>query len=107
MVIAIILVSFWCTLALAISNGTCGENLSWTLDDEGILVISGTGKMENYTRSSFSYQIPGHWQIVYYTDSPLFDLKIQRIIINDGVTSIGNAVFSDNPSLTSVSIPAR
>lgn len=28
-------------------SGTCGDNLTWTLEN-GVLTISGTGKMENY-----------------------------------------------------------
>ena len=31
------------------NSGTCGENLTWTLDDTGCLTISGTGDMEEYT----------------------------------------------------------
>ena len=31
------------------ASGTCGENLSWTLDSEGTLTISGEGPMDNYT----------------------------------------------------------
>jgi len=29
-------------------SGKCGANLTWTLDDEGTLTISGTGKMDSY-----------------------------------------------------------
>ena len=32
----------------AASSGTCGANLTWTLDDAGTLTISGTGKMYEY-----------------------------------------------------------
>ncbi len=30
-----------------IASGTCGDDLAWTLDDEGTLTISGTGEMDN------------------------------------------------------------
>ncbi len=30
------------------TSGTCGDNVTWTLDDDGTLTISGTGNMENY-----------------------------------------------------------
>ena len=28
-----------------VASGTCGEKLTWTLDSEGTLTISGTGAM--------------------------------------------------------------
>ena len=34
--------------AETVESGTCGKNLTWTLDDEGTLTISGTGDMDNY-----------------------------------------------------------
>ena len=34
--------------ATEIANGTCGESLTWVLDDNGTLTISGTGEMYDY-----------------------------------------------------------
>ena len=34
--------------AETVANGTCGDNLNWTLDDEGTLTISGTGAMTDW-----------------------------------------------------------
>ena len=34
--------------AKAATSGTCGDNLTWTLDDSGTLTISGTGEMYEY-----------------------------------------------------------
>ena len=56
----------------AAQSGTIGENLTWTLDDEGTLTISGTGEMAEST----TYQ----WNSV--KDS------IKRIVIESGVTNI-------------------
>ena len=33
-----------------VDSGTCGENVTWSLDDNGTLTISGTGEMEAYVR---------------------------------------------------------
>ncbi len=33
----------------AATSGTCGDNLTWTLDDKGALIISGTGDMWDWT----------------------------------------------------------
>ena len=31
-----------------VASGTCGDNLTWALDDEGTLTISGEGEMDYY-----------------------------------------------------------
>ena len=31
--------------ANVVHSGSCEENLTWTLDDEGVLTITGTGEM--------------------------------------------------------------
>ena len=81
--------------AKIIDSGTCGadgDDLTWTLDDKGLLTISGTGKMANYK----SYRsVPWHSN----TSS------IEYLIIDHGVTSIGNSAFSGCDNLTDVTIP--
>jgi hypothetical protein len=69
-------------------SGTCGNNLTWTLSN-GTLTISGTGAMADY-----NYNAPWY---VYYS-------AIKTILINDGVTSIGDNAFCYCISLTSVTI---
>ncbi len=78
------------TKAEAAGSGTCGENLTWTLDGAGTLTISGTGNMTNY----------------YYDDhSPWYNnTSIKTVVISDGVTSIGVYAFSDCSGLTSMTI---
>ena len=73
------------------TSGTCGENLTWTLED-GVLTISGTGPM-----TDFDSTIDMPW----YSDN--FD--ITKVIIQQGVTTIGSRAFYGCSSLTSVSIP--
>ena len=70
-------------------SGTCGPNLTWDLTD-GVLTISGTGAMEDYTFSSFT---------------PWDSQRITSIVINNGVTSIGKEAFGNCRSLTSVTVP--
>ena len=38
--------------ALAVTSGSCGTNVTWTLDSEGVLAISGTGAMTNFASAS-------------------------------------------------------
>ena len=78
--------------ANAEKSGTCGPNLKWHLTDDGVLTISGKGKMNDYL-----YPKRAPWE-----DSRE---KIKRIIIGDGITTIGEAAFYECFFLTSVTIP--
>ena len=76
-------------------SGTCGENLTCTFDTEtGLLTISGTGEMAIYVNMGPS---------VFPWDS--YPSSIKTVIIEDGVTSIGNYAFAGCSNLTSVTIP--
>ena len=76
------------TVASAVESGTCGDNLTWTLDG-GVLVISGTGAMTVYSSSQSTWAAA----------------KIRSVVIESGVTSIGYSAFSSCSNLTSVEIP--
>ncbi|MBQ7043700.1 MAG: leucine-rich repeat domain-containing protein [Clostridia bacterium] len=68
-------------------SGTCGDNLTWTLDTEtGELVISGEGEM-----------LKKPWRS--YPDS------IKNVTIGNGVTSIGDVAFFELKNLKSIDIP--
>ena len=45
--------------AAEIASGTCGENLTWVLTDDGTLTISGTGAMDTYSYSRENFE-PWH-----------------------------------------------
>lgn len=75
-----------------VASGTCGENVTWTLDGEGTLTISGKGEMENYSPS---------------VNMPWYDCRssVKNVVMNEGVTSIGNYAFCSCTSLESVTLP--
>ena len=73
--------------ASAASNGTCGDNLTWTLDDDGLLTINGTGEMTSN---------PWKW----------YNGEIKTAVIENGATSIVDRAFYFHMSLESVTIPA-
>ena len=91
-------------------SGTCGaqgDNLTWTLDTEtGILTISGTGDMYNYT-VSYSFNSTSLHYYLSFCDIPWYSYygSIKTVIIEDSVTSIGGYAFYKCTSLTSVTIP--
>ncbi len=80
------------------TTGTCGENATWKLTGTGdnlTLTISGSGDMENY----------------YLYDNTRFApwddrrSSIKKVIIKNGITSIGNCAFCGCGNLVSVSLP--
>lgn len=74
------------------ASKNCGEHLKWTLDRNGTLTVSGTGDMTDW--GLFCDTVP--WESK--------TSEIQKAVISDGVTHIGNFAFSAS-ALTAVSIP--
>ena len=70
-----------------IASGTCGDNLTWQLFDNGTLEISGTGEMTDYDNC-------GPW-----------GKEIKSVVIEDGVADIGKSAFRKCSGLTSVILP--
>ena len=74
-------------------SGTCGDNVTWELTEDGVLIISGSGNMEDYT-----YPLPlAPWY-------PLRE-KIKSAVIEYGVTNISSYAFFECRTMTSISIP--
>lgn len=74
-------------------TGVCGENLTWTFED-GVLTISGTGEMTNFVSGKTA-----GWVEKKYKN------KIEKVIVNEGVTTIGKSAFASHSKLTSVQLP--
>ena len=76
------------------TSGKCGKNVSWSLKN-GVLTISGTGKMTDYSDDDDNR-------------SPFYDRQddIKSVVIKSGVTSIGNEAFTFCENITNVTIPS-
>ena len=72
------------------TNGVCGKNLIWEVNGS-VLTISGTGEMDGYG-----------W---IYPLVPWDNKSITKIVIGEGVTSIGNSAFRFS-SATEVQLPS-
>lgn len=85
--------TIYCADTTVMGYGSCGDNVTWILYDDGELIISGTGNMTNYTGTPHPYYSP-------------FDNndKIKSVIIENGVTSIGDRAFIGCDNLISVMI---
>ena len=85
------LLTFSAAAESAVASGICGENLTWTLDAAGTLTVSGTGAMKDYN----------------YKGAPWHQSRdsIQAVVVENGVTVIGEYAFESCSSLTSITIP--
>ncbi len=83
------------TWTMGVQSG--GENLTWTLDSNGTLTISGKGAMKNFESGmlGISYAPWYHYKL---------DQGITSVIIEDGVTSIGDYAFK-SCNITDIKIP--
>ena len=79
------------TTSYAATSGTCGDNLTWTLED-GKLTISGYGDMTD-------------WDSPFFTPWHEYKPYIYSVEILDGVTSIGSYSFIGYGNLTNIIIP--
>lgn len=90
-----------------IASGTCGDNLTWQLFDNGTLDINGTGEMYDFNR----FADEGADNAIPWKN---YRQQIKSVVINEGVTSIGRQAFwgrnqftesNLDDSLISVSLP--
>lgn len=86
-------------------SGECGDHLIWYYKNE-VLYISGTGEMFDYDYYGESNEMDGSIDI-YGTSAPWDNLcaRIEEVVIDEGVTSIGDWSFYGCTSLTEITIP--
>lgn len=78
-----------------VASGTCGTDASWKLYNDERLVISGTGAMKDYGSSTDT----SPWSGVAYRS------LIKKVVIESGITHIGNYSFYFCQDIESASIP--
>ncbi len=79
--------------AETIDSGSYGENVTWSLSGDGVLTISGKGKMNEVGPEGAIWHLRG------YSD------LIKSVVIKEGVTSVGSNAFYNCTNLTDISLP--
>jgi len=105
--------------ASTIAEGKCGDNVTWMLDSNYKLILSGTGETWSWTGSNAADYPP--WYEDYHgliktvvTNNGITGLgdglfykctSLQNVNLNDGIESLGAYIFSNCSSLKSIQIP--
>lgn len=107
-------------LAVMVDSGNCSrssdDNVAWTVDDAGILTISGMGAMTNYASIYTNPMVSRHKSSIreIIIDTGVTHIgklafttltNVSSVTISDGLTSIGISAFMSCSSLTSITIP--
>ena len=74
----------------SVNTGTCGDSATYSLDAAGNLTISGNGAISDYVdgKNPFANSAP-----------------IKKVIIEEGITHIGNYAFSSCHDIQSIELP--
>lgn len=98
----------WAAVGDVVDSGTCGDNLTWTLtenEDNAVTWANGTTGHTAYTLT-----ITGSGAMTDFTSStqPWKDNKqsVTRLVLPDGLTTVGDYAFDSFFNVTSVTLPA-
>lgn len=84
-----VVLAFCFPLSTMAASGKCGQNARWELDNSGMLIISGEGRMKDFGSR----------------DTPWRPDMVKYLTIEGGITHIGKHAFA-NTKITTVDIPA-
>lgn len=87
--IIVLVTAILASLSAIAQSGQCGPSATWTLAGN-TLTIAGSGSFDHYGAESYD----------------AYRSIIQRVIIKEGITAIGDCAFDNYTQLTSIEIPA-
>ncbi len=83
---------FSATMAKVVASGECGKHATWSLDDNGTLLIEGTGALHHF------YWWVKPWD-KYYKD-------VKKVVINEGIKHVYPHIFGGLENLESIDLPS-
>lgn len=86
---AVMLLALFAPMAMA--DGVCGESVSWTLTDDGVLTVFGEGAMTNFAAG----------EAPWYAERG----AVRKLVVENGVTSVGSGAFSGCGLIETVTLP--
>lgn len=95
-------------MAAQAESGTCGADLTWNLNNAGTLTITGNGDMADYTAGTAPWGTGINKVVIEAGVTSIGDYafyncsKLATALVSDNVTTIGVAAFKGCTSLTSM-----
>ncbi len=101
--------------AETVAEGSCGDAVTWSLDEGGTLTISGTGDMSSWQvyssrpwqshRDLIRHVVVGNGVTGIGGYAFYYHQNLQSVTLSNTVTTIGNGAFSNCSSLSTMTIP--
>ena len=89
-----------------LGSGDCGQDLTWTVTDDGTLTISGEGAMYDYRYLQGGDDTPIARGIIVATDAPWAEYPVTALVLEEGITYIGKNAFRETAITGEVVIPS-
>lgn len=85
-----------------VDSGDCGDRATWRLTKSGKLTISGSGSMWDYNSNCYGFTGSPRPKWCARRDG----VNVKSIVVEDGITTIGQYAFGNLIDLESVSLPS-
>ena len=95
-------------------DGSCGDNLFWSLDENGTMIISGTGQMWNWDEGDAPWSCYGDYILELVVESGVRSIGeyafagctwLQKVHLPDGLERIGFGAFMGCANLAEINFP--
>lgn len=98
----IVFIGMMCTQSVAYAagddSGACGDAIKYTYDSANqILTLNGTGATANYSNLTI-----GSGKTPWYS----YREEVKKVVVGEGITQVGNYIFANMSSLTTVILPS-
>lgn len=75
-----------------VASGKCGKDVTYQLDNEGVLTLTGTGSTDDYHSQKITPWVENNY-------------RIRKLVVKEGITRLGNQLFNGSESLDEVVLP--
>lgn len=94
-IVVVVIFPVHATDSFVLTSGKCGNNAYWSLDNSGLLSITGVGPMYDYSYDGVPWSLKGND----------YSLIIKKVVVHDGITTVSPFAFSSCPNIEDIDLP--